>query len=209
MSAQAAASSSNVPVVAFSQGQTSGLTFTAGDNVPFDKVLANIGASLDSHGVFTCVTPGLYAFHFYSLAKLNQEMWLDLYKNNMSIGAAYGYTNGSYGDAGNSAIVNLVAGDIVYVKAHDQFNNALYGAADQVYTTFTGVLLDSIAIGDCISMKFIFHQSIVYLTYRFICDAYKHIFNISLAYQIRMFCIGFNVHFNTFQVISERCLLVI
>ena len=132
-----------LPVVVFSNGQSTHLALNAGQHVAFNEHLLNIGANVDPNGVFTCVQPGLYAFHFYSLAKLGQEMWLDIYKNNMSVGTAYGYTTGSYGDAGNSVILTLVAGDTVYIRVHDRYTNALYGADHEIYTTFTGVLLDS------------------------------------------------------------------
>lgn len=53
----------------------------------------------------------------------------------------YAYTYADYADAGNAAILHLNAGDRVYLKAHDDYDQTLYGADGEIYTTFTGELL--------------------------------------------------------------------
>ena len=46
-----------------------------------------------------------------------------------------------YADAGNTAVLKLIVGDRVYVKAHDNYDNAIYGQPGEIYTTFTGELV--------------------------------------------------------------------
>ena len=123
----------------------------AGETLIFDKTILNVGATLNNNNtLFTCTVPGLYAFHFYALTDVGDELWLSLYKNNNDLlSTAYSHSPSStgYGDAGNSAIVDLNVGDTVSVRAHDAFHNAIYGASDEIYTTFSGVLIDSGMVG--------------------------------------------------------------
>jgi len=72
--------------------------------------------------------------------------------NGKLVASSYGYSTGTYADSGNSAMLHLTTGDRVYIKAHDDYDNALYGAPDQIYTTFTGVLLDSGSYGTLVSI---------------------------------------------------------
>ena len=77
----------------------------------------------------------------YALTKNDTNVWLELYKNNEIVVSIYAHTLGDYADTGNAAILELEIGDTVYVKARDQYNVILYGASDEIYTTFTGVFL--------------------------------------------------------------------
>ncbi|XP_069108631.1 complement C1q tumor necrosis factor-related protein 4-like [Argopecten irradians] len=133
------------PVAAFTKGLTSHLHLVQGENLNFDKIITNVNAHIDANGVFQATKQGMYAFHFYSLTRQNTELWIELYKNTELICSAYAHnpSQGGYADAGNSALLYLTPGDTVYVKAHDAYDNTFYGEEDQIYTTFTGVLLDS------------------------------------------------------------------
>ena len=71
-------------------------------------------------------------------------LWLELYHNGEYVNAAYGYTDSSYADAGNSAILHLHTGDQVYVKARNGQAVDVYGTPNQVYATFSGTLLASV-----------------------------------------------------------------
>jgi len=62
-------------LVAFTEGQTAHLHLTKGEILTFNKVITDIGSGIGSDGIFTCATPGLYAFHFYSLTRSNGEIW--------------------------------------------------------------------------------------------------------------------------------------
>ena len=149
MVAQGPTSSSGLPVVAFSRGQTAHLDLAAGKHLQFNRKILDINAAIDADGIFKCVTAGLYAFHFNALTDSNTTLWLDIYKNNNSVGTAYAHANASYADAGNSVILYLNVNDQIMVRTHGNFANSLYGAPDQIYSTFTGILLDSGIHGTC------------------------------------------------------------
>uniref|UniRef100_K1PUS5 Complement C1q-like protein 2 n=1 Tax=Magallana gigas TaxID=29159 RepID=K1PUS5_MAGGI len=95
----------------------------------WDKTLTSVG--------------GIYAFHYHALTQQGQEAWVELYHNYIYVNSLYGHTSGSYGPGSNSAVLELVAGDTVYldIKHHDSF---LYGGGDEVYSTFSGYLLSPI-----------------------------------------------------------------
>ncbi|XP_069108630.1 complement C1q tumor necrosis factor-related protein 4-like [Argopecten irradians] len=137
--------SSQIPVAAFTKGQTTHLHLTQGEIINYNKLISKVDANIDDNGVFHATQQGLYAFHFYSLTRLNTELWMELYKNTELICSAYAHTpsQAGYADAGNSALLYLNPGDTVYVKAHDAYDTTLYGVPDEIYSTFTGVLLDS------------------------------------------------------------------
>lgn len=126
---------------AFTKGQTTNLHLTKGEKIPFNKRITEFGATFDADGAFVCQTPGLYAFTFYGLTEQNWELWLEMMKNDQLIASIYAYTYADYADAGNAAILHLNVGDKVYLKAHDDYDQTLFGQGDQVYTTFTGELL--------------------------------------------------------------------
>ncbi|CAC5380908.1 Protein FAM160A1,FTS and Hook-interacting protein,UPF0518 protein CPIJ015043,FTS and Hook-interacting protein homolog [Mytilus coruscus] len=128
-------------VVAFTKGRVSNEHLTHGEILTFDKTITNINAYFSADGKFVCSTPGLYAFHLYAVTQSNGHVWLELYRNDDYIVSIYGRTPSDYVDAGNSVFLNLEMDDRVYIKARDNYDNVIFGAGDQVYTTFTGVLL--------------------------------------------------------------------
>ncbi|XP_071125172.1 uncharacterized protein [Mytilus edulis] len=128
-------------VVAFTKGRATHEHLTHGEILTFDKTITNINAYFSADGKFVCSTPGLYAFHFYAVTKSNEHVWLELFRNDDYIVSIYGRTPSDYVDAGNSVFLNLDENDKIYIKAHDNYDTVIYGAGDQVYTTFTGVLL--------------------------------------------------------------------
>ena len=133
-------------LVAFSKGLTKTINRPKKDEtIVFNKVILNAGANMYSNAKFICVSPGLYIFHVNILANKGKVSWLDIYKNNESVGTAYGYTSGYWGSAGTTVILLLVAGDAVYVRPNQDSTNAnsLYGKPHLLYSTFTGELLDS------------------------------------------------------------------
>ena len=92
-------------------------------------------------GNFICYTAGIYKFQVYALTKNDTKVWLEFYKNNDMVVSVYAHTIKDYADTGNSVILELEIGDTVYVKTRDQYNVVVYGAPDEIYSTFTGVYL--------------------------------------------------------------------
>ncbi|XP_061178742.1 uncharacterized protein LOC133187402 [Saccostrea echinata] len=131
--------------IAFSVGLTHNEASTNGPKVVFDRVFVNFGQGFNVNtGVFTAPISGIYAFHYHVLAQQGKEAWVELYHNYKYINSLYGHTSGSYGPGGNSATLELVAGDTVFldIQHHDSF---LYGGGDEVYSTFSGYLLSPTA----------------------------------------------------------------
>ena len=70
-------------------------------------------------------------------------MFLDLYLNDRYINSVYGQAS-SYVDGGNSAILDLNTGDRLRVKSRpNEHNIGLFGRPDEIYSTFSGILLTS------------------------------------------------------------------
>ncbi|KAK3587439.1 hypothetical protein CHS0354_007930 [Potamilus streckersoni] len=118
---------------------------THAEVVVYDRIFANIGGGFDPHtGIFTCTQAGLYVFQFHSLADSDQASWLELYHNSYYVCSTYGHTTNDYASSGNSVVLRLSKGDQVYVKAVDQSfgsTTVLFGASDEVYSTFSGYLI--------------------------------------------------------------------
>lgn len=127
--------------VAFTLGQTNHLYLSHGEQLSYNKVVTNLSAHFDSAGSFVCRKPGLFAFHFFSLAHTQSKIWIELYKNTNYVCSIHGYTSHGYADAGNSVMLHLNENDIISIKSHASTNTTLFGTADEIYTTFTGVLL--------------------------------------------------------------------
>lgn len=65
--------------VAFTLGQTNPLHLSHGQ-LSYNRVITNSSAGFDSLGSFVCYKPGLYAFHFFSLAQSHSGTWIELLK---------------------------------------------------------------------------------------------------------------------------------
>lgn len=51
----------------------------------------------------------------------------------------YAHSPGNYGSGGNSAVLELIAGDTVYLDINHH-NSFLFGDRNDIYSTFTGYL---------------------------------------------------------------------
>lgn len=134
-------------VVAFTKGLVAHAHLTQGDIVTYNKDITNINAVFTSDGKFQVQVPGIYSFHFYSLSRSDSEIWLEFRKNEDYVASIYAYTASDWADAGNTIVMELQAGDTIFVKAVEDYDNSLYGAAGEIYTTFTGELMFSEASG--------------------------------------------------------------
>ncbi|XP_053379495.1 uncharacterized protein LOC123526879 [Mercenaria mercenaria] len=111
-----------------------------GQNVLYNNILTDVNGAYDvTSGVYTVPSSGLYIFHFFSLARQNKELYQDLYHNNQYVCSIYGLTDQDWADAGNTVLLHLKQNDEISIRADG--NNSLYGAADQIYTTFSGAQL--------------------------------------------------------------------
>lgn len=55
----------------------------------------------------------------------------------------WAHTSSSNAAAGNAVVLELSKGDEVKVMTRSSYNVSIYGAPGQIYTTFSGVQLDS------------------------------------------------------------------
>lgn len=114
-----------------------------GTNLIFDRVFSNrAGRYSPVTGHFTAKESGVYVFHFHALSRSDAHIWVDLYHDYHYIDSLYGGSDDEYATGSNTAALNLVAGDIVFLKSR-QPSNSYYGAPDQVYCTFSGYKLDT------------------------------------------------------------------
>ncbi|XP_060608125.1 uncharacterized protein LOC132760217 [Ruditapes philippinarum] len=140
-------SSGQEPIVAFSVGLSHHVTVTSHTKVIFDRVFLDLNSVYDKKtGEFTAPVGGLYEFNFHALGKLDSRIWLELFHNYrfviffiQYVYSLYSHTPGHYATGGNAVVLELDAGDVVYVNANGDVN--LFGGHTQIYCTFTGYLL--------------------------------------------------------------------
>jgi hypothetical protein len=109
----------------------------------FLKVLTNSNGALLNNGVFTCPESGLYKFQAYSVTKGDKKLFLEVFKNNVLVASLWAHSANAA--AGNAVVLELPKGHEVKVMTRSSYNVSIYGAPDQIYTTFSGVQLDSVA----------------------------------------------------------------
>lgn len=103
----------------------------------FSAIQDKTETSTQTYSGFSWIYTCIYALHYHALAKQGQEAWV-IYVNSL-----YGNTSGRYGPGSNSAVLELVAGDTVYLDINHHYS-FLYGGGDEVYSTFSGYLLSLI-----------------------------------------------------------------
>ena len=114
----------------------------SGTNLIFDRVFSNRGGGYSPvTGHFTAKESGVYVFHFHALSRSDTEVWTELYHNYHYIDSLYGRSNGEFAAGSNAAVLDLVAGDTVFLKSR-QSSNSYFGTTDQVYCTFSGYKLE-------------------------------------------------------------------
>lgn len=126
---------------AFSVGLSSGYNVADNMKVIFDRVYIDLNHAYDHHtGEYIVPVSGLYEFNYHALATNDNRLWLELYHNYKYVNSLYSHTPSHFATAGNAAVIEADAGDVVYVRAHGA--NDLFGKADEVYCTFSGYLLE-------------------------------------------------------------------
>lgn len=115
----------------------------SGMTLIFDRVFSNRGGGYNpSTGHFTAKESGVYVFHFHALSRSDAKVWAELYHNYHYIDSLYGRSNGEFAAGSNAAVIDLVAGDTVFLKSR-QSTNSYFGTPDEVYCTFSGYNLDT------------------------------------------------------------------
>ncbi|XP_052815360.1 complement C1q-like protein 4 [Mya arenaria] len=113
-----------------------------GQKLIFNKVLLNTGDAYSVHtGVFTCVEAGLHLFAYFVGKGTTGQAWVELKKNGVVINGAVADSVSTYHDTqgGNVAILELDAGDLVWVEEFHQSDAQVYGGSG--FVTFSGVML--------------------------------------------------------------------
>ncbi|XP_052766112.1 complement C1q subcomponent subunit A-like [Mya arenaria] len=113
-----------------------------GQKIVFNKVLLNNQRVYSSNtGAFRAPDDGLYMFTYFIAQGTTGQSWVQLMKNGQVLNAAVADSQSQFHDTqgGNVAIVQLQAGDEVWVEEFHQSNARVYGGAP--FSTFSGVIL--------------------------------------------------------------------
>ncbi|KAL3854092.1 hypothetical protein ACJMK2_013371 [Sinanodonta woodiana] len=138
----------NVPLssmtIAFSVGLSRSTVVSANSKVVYDLIFVNVKHAYDQRtGDFKAPRNGLYEFNVHALGQQGAPIWLELFHNYKYIVSLYSLVPNMYGQTGNSAVIRLHAGDVVYVKTRFDRSSALYGGDKNIYCTFSGYLVSS------------------------------------------------------------------
>nr|AST51799.1 C1qDC6 [Sinohyriopsis cumingii] len=140
--------SPNIPLssrmIAFSVGLSTSTVASANSKVMFDQIFINVKHTYNQRtGDFTAPRDGFYEFNVHALGQSGSPIWLELFHNYKYIVSLYSLVPERYGSTGNSAVIRLYSGDVVYVKTRYDRNSALYGGPKNIYCTFSGYLVSS------------------------------------------------------------------
>ena len=131
--------------VAFSAYLSMSSHYVSGHTVKYDQVLTNYGNGYNKYtGVFSAPTTGVYLLTF-SIATVqgNSHIRVKLVYNNSNIAdASADPGHASHVDmGGNTVIVDLTAGQSVWLEVYDSANGQMASSSRDRYATFSGVKL--------------------------------------------------------------------
>jgi len=90
-----------------------------GSPITFERSLTNLGGGWGRSGsIFTCPTSGTYHFSWSALSSSNRELRLALVRSGEEVAASWADRDG-YQTASGSAILNLRAGDTVWLELEE------------------------------------------------------------------------------------------
>jgi len=90
-----------------------------GSPITFERSLTNLGGGWGRSGsVFTCPASGTYYFSWSALSSSNKELRLALVRSGEEVAASWADRDG-YQTASGSAILNLRAGDTVWLELEE------------------------------------------------------------------------------------------
>ncbi|XP_045211439.2 collagen alpha-1(X) chain-like [Mercenaria mercenaria] len=108
----------------------------------FNRVITNLGIAYNSHtGKFTAPQDGVYLFSYSMHVNRIGQSFLQLVRNGVQIVGSVTESTNDYGDTqgGSTAVIDLFAGDQVWVEVFYDENDRLEGKYGG--TSFTGALL--------------------------------------------------------------------
>ena len=118
---------------------------SSGYTLKCNQILLNVGSAYNAHtGTFTVPRTGVYLLTFFINSVINYiPTYVRLVVDNRNIVDAVSYPGSSAHDAsgGNVAIVNLTAGESVWLEVYHATNGQLQTDGNYRYVTFSGVLL--------------------------------------------------------------------
>ncbi|XP_045211498.2 C1q-related factor-like [Mercenaria mercenaria] len=141
-SSQTTTSSHTQPKIAFYAQLTQDKT-ALGDHQPieFDMVTTNIGNAYNkADGMFTAPVPGTYVFSWTAANHIRSFMWSQLVINGLMHGKTLTDSADHISVASNTVVVNLKAGDVVWIRTMADHSHRLMGSQ---LSTFSGWLLYS------------------------------------------------------------------
>ncbi|BFZ22928.1 hypothetical protein BsWGS_25967 [Bradybaena similaris] len=113
-------------------------SITLGQKVKYPNVITNVGNHYDPDtGVFTAPRTAYYVFHIHAVSNGHTGFWFQLIHNEIPRISCAGESRTSWSTGGNSVLLKVKAGEIVYVKAVEGTSH-VYGSGTGHYTTFTG-----------------------------------------------------------------------
>ncbi|XP_077994105.1 caprin-2-like [Glandiceps talaboti] len=124
---------------AFSVARTAELVANQNTIITYDTIMSNIGNNFDKDtGKFTCTVPGAYVFMFTFRKDLNGgPLYVNLLLNDDIVVSVWD-DDTSHDMVSNSAIVNLQAGDQLWLRLWAAYS---VHSNENKYCTFTGFLL--------------------------------------------------------------------
>ena len=128
-------------VSAFSAARRSSFTPSSDyEAIPFEIIHTNVADDFNAaSGQFTCEIPGIYMFT-YNILSYKSNPRIHLMKNNDKINSVYRSVETFHDMIGNTAVLQLVSGDQVWVQCR-YAGKEIYSDSDLHCITFSGVLL--------------------------------------------------------------------
>ncbi|BFZ22938.1 hypothetical protein BsWGS_25976 [Bradybaena similaris] len=113
-------------------------SITNGQTVKYTNVIANAGNHYNiATGVFTAPRTAYYLFHIHAVSNGHTGFWFQLMHNEIPRINCHGNPQNYWTMGGNSVLLEVKAGERVYVKGFQETSH-VYGSGTEHYATFTG-----------------------------------------------------------------------
>ncbi|VDH91191.1 Hypothetical predicted protein [Mytilus galloprovincialis] len=138
----------NVPttsIVAFSAVLDHEATLGPLQVVKYNKILTNVGNAYDPrHGHANIPIKGIYLVAVTSMNHNNEEMHIELVRNDDLQGSMYMPAGEQYDSMSQTLVLSLEKNDLVWVRVYNSntyVGHRLYGTSVEFYNTFSAILL--------------------------------------------------------------------